>query len=86
MEPTLSLAVRPDPGHTVNGRCNTRLAPDREFPAELAALTLVELQVLHSRIVCQLEHEHLELPDGPHPVTRDRHEEIVVELGARTVR
>ncbi|GAA1757863.1 hypothetical protein [Kocuria aegyptia] len=63
--------------------CETCLGPDAEFPAELSALSLVELQVLHSRVVCQLEHEYLVNPDGPHPVTQDRHEELSAELEAR---
>lgn len=63
--------------------CGTCLSPDCDFPAELSALPLVELQVLHSRVVCQLEHEYLVNTDGPHPVTQDRHEELVAELEAR---
>ncbi|MUN63871.1 hypothetical protein GMA12_12110 [Kocuria sediminis] len=63
--------------------CETCLGPDCAFPAELSALSLVELQVLHSRVVCQLEHEYLTGPDGPHPVTQDRHDELVAELEAR---
>ena len=61
----------------------TCLSPDCDFPAELSALSLVELQVLHSRIACQLEHEYLENPEGPHPVTQDRNEELVAEIEAR---
>ena len=63
--------------------CGTCLSPDCDFPAELSALPLVELQVLHSRVVCQLEHEYLLNTDGPHPVTQDRHEELVAALEAR---
>ena len=66
-----------------HGDCDTCLSPDDDFPAELSALSLVELQVLHSRVVCQLEHEYLVNPDGPHPVTQDRHEELVAALEAR---
>lgn len=76
----------PSPADTGAGRtqdCDTCLRPDCDFPGELAALPLVELQVLHSRVVCQLEHEYLVNPDGPHPVTQDRHEELVAELEAR---
>lgn len=65
------------------GDCDTCLGPDCDFPASLSTLTLVELQVLHSRVVCQLEHEYLTNADGPHPVTQDRHEELVAELEAR---
>ncbi|MEX5294703.1 hypothetical protein QYM41_05400 [Kocuria sp. CPCC 205268] len=63
--------------------CDTCLGPDCEFPADLRTLALVELQVLHSRVVCQLEQEYLINADGPHPVTQDRHEELVAELEAR---
>lgn len=63
--------------------CGTCLAPECEFPAELSALPLVDLQVLHSRVSCQLDLEYLENPDGPHPVTLDRFEELVAELERR---
>lgn len=78
--------VVPSPADAGAGRtsgCDTCLTPDCDFPAELSALSLVELQVLHSRVVCQLEHEYLVNTDGPHPVTQDRHEELVAELEAR---
>ena len=61
---------------------STRLVPGEAFPAELGALTLVELQVLPSRVSLQLEDEHLDAPDGPHPVTPDRHQELVEALNA----
>lgn len=70
-------AARHDP------RCETCLSPEDEFPADLTGLPLVELQVLHSRIECQLEREYLEGPSGPHPVTQDRHDELVAELEER---
>jgi hypothetical protein len=63
--------------------CDTCLAPECEFPAELSGLPLVELQVLHSRLSCQLDREYLENPDGPHPVTQDRFEEVVAALEQR---
>lgn len=63
--------------------CRTCLAPDCAFPEEPATLSLAELQVLHSRLVCQLDREYLENPEGPHPVTQDRYEEVVAELGRR---
>ncbi|MFI7496085.1 hypothetical protein ACH9D2_15385 [Kocuria sp. M4R2S49] len=72
-----------DTGAGRNRECDTCLGPDCDFPGELSALSLVELQVLHSRVVCQLEHEYLVNADGPHPVTQDRHEELVAELEAR---
>jgi hypothetical protein len=42
----------------------------------------VELQVLHSRVFLQLEDEHLDAPAGPHPVTLDRHQELMAALDA----
>lgn len=63
--------------------CDTCLGPQCDFPADLSVLSLVELQVLHSRVVCQLEREYLVNADGPHPVTQDRHEELVAELESR---
>ncbi|MGX5359147.1 hypothetical protein [Kocuria sp. KH4] len=61
---------------------STRLGPDEAFPAELESLTLGELQILHSRVSLQLEDEHLEAPAGPHPVTLDRHQELLDALDA----
>ncbi|MFF0990508.1 hypothetical protein [Kocuria nitroreducens] len=72
-----------DAGAGDTAGCDTCLTPDCDFPGDLSALPLVELQVLHSRIVCQLEHEYLVNADGPHPVTQDRHEELVAALEAR---
>jgi len=62
-----------------------RLGPDDAFPADLTELGLVALQVLHSRICRQLDHDHLTDPDGPHPITLDRHQQLVVELRAREI-
>jgi len=64
--------------------CSTCLAPECGFPEDLAVLSLVELQVLHSRVSCQLDREYLENPGGPHPVTQDRCDEVVAELERRT--
>ncbi|MEX5271275.1 hypothetical protein RCG67_17025 [Kocuria sp. CPCC 205292] len=64
-------------------RGTTSLGPDQEFPADLTGLALVELQVLHSRICHQLDHEYLTGPDGPHPVTLDRYRELSAQLDAR---
>ena len=61
---------------------STRLGPAEAFPVDLGSLTLVELQVLHSRACLQLEDEYLDSPDGPHPVTLDRHQELVEALNA----
>ncbi|MGQ1796048.1 hypothetical protein ACT4S5_02755 [Kocuria oceani] len=60
----------------------TALAPAEEFPEGLEELPLVELQVLHSRVTRQVEHEHLS-PEGPHPLTRDRQHDVTAELAAR---
>lgn len=60
----------------------TALAPDEEFPEGLEELSLAELQVLHSRVIRQAEHEHLS-PEGPHPLTRDRQHDVAAELAAR---
>lgn len=61
---------------------STYLAPADPFPTTLAELELVELHVLHSRITRQLEREYTD-PAGPHPVTRDRTQELVAELDTR---
>lgn len=61
----------------------TGLDPAAPFPADLSALSLVELQVLHSRACRQLDREYLTDPAGPHPVTLDRHCELVIELDRR---
>lgn len=61
----------------------TFLAPTDPFPSVLAELDLTELQVLHSRVCRQLEQEYLAAPDGPHPVTQDRCQELVAELDTR---
>lgn len=77
------VPARHDGDTPATPRCDTCLGPECDFPSELSALPLVELQVLHSRVVCQLEREYLADPGGPHPVTQDRHEELVAELEAR---
>ncbi|MFF0991406.1 hypothetical protein [Kocuria nitroreducens] len=59
------------------------LGPDEAFPAELGALSMAELQVLHSRICRQLDREYLTAPDGPHPCTTDRLQDVLGELDAR---
>ncbi|MFF0991356.1 hypothetical protein [Kocuria nitroreducens] len=63
---------------------STCLGPSDLFPTDLAELSLVELQVLHSRISRQLDSEYLTDPAGPHPVTTDRHHEVVLALDAHT--
>ncbi|MEX5258596.1 hypothetical protein RCG71_20015, partial [Kocuria sp. CPCC 205281] len=48
----------------------------------MAELELVDLLVLHSRLTRQLDREYLD-PDGPHPVTVDRAQDLVAELDTR---
>lgn len=62
---------------------STCLPPDDPFPTALADLELVELHVLHSRIVRQLDREYRTGPAGPHPVSLDRAQELTAELDAR---
>lgn len=62
---------------------STLLPPEDPFPLVLAELELAELQVLHSRVSRQLEQEYLTDPEGPHPVTRDRCQELADELDTR---
>lgn len=52
------------------------------YPSDLSTLSVVELHVWHSRISGQLSQD-LADPAGPHPTTRDRHQELVAELDAR---
>lgn len=59
--------------------CLEPLAP---FPDDLARLSLLELHVWHSRICRQLDQDLL-TPEGPHPLTRDRQQELVAALDAR---
>lgn len=61
----------------------TFLAPTDPFPSSLAELELTEVQVLHSCVCRQLEQEYLADPDGPHPVTQDRCQELAAELDTR---
>jgi hypothetical protein len=76
---TSGTALSPTPPDA-SGIC---LDPAARFPADLAALSLVELQVLHSRICRQLDREYLIDPAGPHPLTLDRHCELGIELARR---
>lgn len=71
------------PTPSPQGRPCSCLGPDETFPAALAALSMGELQVLHSRICRQLDREYLTGPEGPHPCTTDRLQEVVHELDAR---
>ncbi|PLC10841.1 hypothetical protein AUQ48_16085 [Kocuria flava] len=62
---------------------STLLAPEEEFPTALSELPVLEIHVLHSRVCRQLDHEYLTDPAGAHPVTLDRHHELVAELDDR---
>ncbi|GGC91385.1 hypothetical protein GCM10011512_18070 [Tersicoccus solisilvae] len=59
------------------------LTPDDPFPDDLDGLDLVDLQVLHSRLCWQLDHEYLSLPGGADPVTLDRHQDVTAEMTRR---
>lgn len=61
---------------------NSRLAPTDFFPEDPAALTDIELQVLHSRIQCQLDHEYIHDLQA-HPDTEFRHAEVRDEIEQR---
>jgi hypothetical protein len=61
----------------------SRLGPEEHFPEDLSELGTAALQVLHSRIVRQLDHDYLTDPAGPHPATIDRCSEVGAELDAR---
>jgi hypothetical protein len=61
----------------------SRLGPEGDFPEDLSELGMAALQVLHSRIVRQLDHDYLTDPAGPHPATIDRCSEVGAELDAR---
>ena len=69
----------PGPGQTPG----SRLGPTEDFPENLTGLCMAELQVLHSRITRQLDHDYLTDPAGPHTWTVDRSFELAAELDAR---
>ena len=81
-EPALAPEVPATPPGSTAAQ-GIRLAPAEAFPTALTELNLTDLQVLHSRICCQLEHEYLTTSDGPHPVTLDRRNDLVAELSTR---
>ncbi|TDL46542.1 hypothetical protein [Kocuria rosea] len=66
-----------------HGALRFGLPPDEAFPAELRALSMTELQVLHSRMCRQLDQEYLTAPYGPHPCTTGRLQDVLGELDAR---
>ena len=61
----------------------SRLDPGTDFPDDLTVLDMAGLQVLHSRITRQLDHDYLTDPAGPHSATMDRRYELAAELDAR---
>lgn len=61
----------------------SRLGPEEDFPEDLTGLGMAELQVLHSRITRQLDHDYLTDPVGPHCSTMDRCQELLMELDTR---
>ena len=69
----------PGPGQTPG----SRLGPTEDFPEDLTGLGMADLQVLHSRITRQLDHDYLTDPAGPHCSTTDRNVELAAELDAR---
>lgn len=83
--PKVVLAPRqpPAPAPAPREAPSTYLAPADPFPTELAELELDELQVLHSRACRRLEDEYRTSAAGPHPITLDRVQELVVELDTR---
>ncbi|MGV0111763.1 hypothetical protein [Arthrobacter sp. CP30] len=61
---------------------NSRLFPTDSFPEDLAALEDIELQVLHSRVQRQVDHEYgheFEL----NPETEFRAADVAEEFGRR---
>lgn len=62
---------------------STFLAPEDQFPSELADLDLKTVLALHGRVCRQLEREYLTSPDGADPATLDRVEELTEELNER---
>jgi hypothetical protein len=83
--PTLPTQHQTDPCRPPgsHGALRSSLGPEELFPAELGALSMTELQVLHSRICRQLDREYLTEPHGPHPCTTDRLQDVLGELDAR---
>ncbi|MGQ1838635.1 hypothetical protein ACT4S2_09270 [Kocuria turfanensis] len=77
--PVLAAPMTPAPLRTAG----SHLGPGEDFPEDLTGLGMAELQVLHSRITRQLDHDWLTDPDGPHCCTMDRRQELLAELDAR---
>lgn len=76
------MATTAIPGTRASEAAPIRCDVDDDFPEDLEGLSTVELHVLHSRVVLQLDHEYLDLED-PHPVTMDRHALVARLLRSR---
>ncbi|WP_182977126.1 hypothetical protein [Arthrobacter cheniae] len=63
---------------------NSRLGPTESFPEDLTALDDIDVQVLHSRVQRQLDHEYATACEA-HPETESRHAELLEEFTRRTV-
>jgi hypothetical protein len=61
---------------------NSKLAPTDAFPDDLALLNDTEIQVLHSRLQRQLDHEYAHAFEA-HPETEFRLAEVLEELDHR---
>ncbi|MFI7580751.1 hypothetical protein [Kocuria kalidii] len=82
--PALTAPMAPAPMAPAPTRTpGSRLDAAEDFPEDLTALGMADLQVLHSRITRQLDHDYLTDPAGPHPATMDRSVELAAELDAR---
>lgn len=77
--PVLVSPMAPVPWRTAG----SRLGPEEDFPEDLTGLGMADLQVLHSRITRQLDHDYLTDPAGPHSATLDRCQELLSELNTR---
>ena len=61
----------------------SRLGPTEDFPEEQTGLGMTELQVVHSRVIRQLDRGYLTDPTGPYSATTDRCQDLHAELDAR---
>ncbi|MEX5262392.1 hypothetical protein [Kocuria sp. CPCC 205263] len=77
--PALTGPMTPAPTRTPG----SRLSPEQDFPEDLSGLGMADLQILHSRITRQLDHDYRTDPAGPHFSTMDRCQDLHSELNAR---
>jgi hypothetical protein len=61
---------------------NSKLAPTDAFPEDLAVLNDANIQILHSRLQRQLDHEYAHASQA-HPETEFRLAEVLEELDHR---